>query len=324
MTAPAKYLTARFQGYFMCRIAVDPDPTNEPRGRSGYTMALPSEDALDQVIRLQPDAYVDKNLRAPAQRIGIGIGVDVTSVTFDGKPWAGSPHLLGAHVRLLGRGDVFTGPVFVSRNNVIGSDDTMAFVISPFELAVDKAVDGGPDLSLRAVDYVNPARPEQQLWEIADPAIYARRLPVSFDGSSLEAMQAISVFDGYAYFRGRRAFLQEEIARLAAVKPRTDEVELAIQEATSRLYQLEFWGDRMINKLGFRLAWEFDVNGPQTVEGDLGGEAATDQPWHVRFWFGSWDGDLMVGYMRGDLSIPFEPRRARRASFVRARPTPRR
>lgn len=308
MTAPAKLLTARFQGYFMCRIAVDPDPTNEPRGRSGYTMALPSEDPLDQVIRLQPDDYVRKNLRAPADKIGISVGVDVTSVTFDGKPWTGSPNLLGAHVRLLGRGDVFSGPVFVSRNNVIGSDDTMAFVIAPFELALDKqTADGGSLLSLRAVDYVNPAKPDQQLWEIADPATYARRLPVSFDGSSLEAMQAISVFDGYAYFRGRRAFLQDEIARLQAERAEGRDVEQAIQEATSRLYQLEFWGDRVINKLGFRLAWEFDVNGPQSVEGDLGGEAAVDQPWHVRFWFGGWDGDLMVGYMRGDLSIPFEP-----------------
>jgi hypothetical protein len=187
----------------------------------------------------------------------------------------------------------------------------MAFVISPFELALDtKGADGGSLLSLRAVDHVNPAKPEQQLWEIADPAIYGRRLPVAFDGNSLEAMQAISVFDGYAYFRGRRSFLQDEIARLEGLKAQGQDVEQAIQEATSRLYQLEFWGDRMINKLGFRLEWAFDVNGPQTVEGDLGGEAATDQPWHVRFWFGSWDGDLMTGYMRGALSIPFEPRRA--------------
>jgi hypothetical protein len=77
----------------------------------------------------------------------------------------------------------------------------------------------------------------------------------------------------------------------------------------------------MINKLGFLLQWEFDVNGRQTVEGDLGGRAATDQPWHVRFWFGGWDGDLLLGYMRGDLSIPFEPARgsAGRPRTTRAR-----
>ncbi|MDQ4124556.1 MAG: hypothetical protein M3134_03005 [Actinomycetota bacterium] len=302
MTAPAKYLTAHFQGYFMCRIAVDPDPTNDPRGRSGYTMALATEDPLDQVIRLQPDEHVRANTRTPAEQIGLHVGVDVTDVTFDGKPWAGSPNLLGAHVSLEGSRDVFTGPVFVSRNNVIGSDDTMMFVIDPFELVLR----GSDGLEIRAVDHVNPARPDQELWEIADPAIYSRRLPTAFDGNSLEVQQAISVFDGYAHFRGRREFLHEQIDALRAEGG--DEV--AIQEAKSRLYQLEFWGDRMINKLGFRLEWEFDVNGPQTVSGDLGGEAATDQPWHVRFWFGGWDGDLLTGYMRGELSIPFEPARS--------------
>lgn len=308
MTAPAKYLTARFQGHFMCRIAVDPDPTNDPRGRSGYTMALASEDPLDQVIRLQPDEYVLKNLRKPADTIGLQVGVDVVSVTFDGKPWAGSPNLLGAHVRLLGKEDVFEGPTFASRNNIVGSDDTMAFVINPFELALDKEGPGGQSLlKLRASDYVNPANPAQELWEIADPSIYGRRLPTSFNGASAEAMQAVSVFDGYAYFRGRRTFLQEEIDRLHAGAGSDEDTELAIEEAKSRLYQLEFWGDRMINKLGFQLEWEFDVNGPQSVEGDLGGRAATDQPWHLRFWFGGWDGDLLIGYMRGDLSIPFEP-----------------
>ena len=70
-----KYLTG-FEGYFMCRLATDPDPNNEPRGRSGYTMALTTEDPLDQVIRLQPDDYVRRNLRRPAE-IGRDVGVTV-------------------------------------------------------------------------------------------------------------------------------------------------------------------------------------------------------------------------------------------------------
>ncbi len=300
MTAPAKLLTAQFQGYFMCRIAVDPDPSNETRGRSGYTMALPSEAPLDQVIRLQPDAYVRANTREPAHDIGLNVGVDVTGVTFDGHSWSGAPRLLGAHVTLEGTREAPSGPVFVSRNNVIGSDDTMQFVIDPFVLAIRK-----PGLEIRASDYVNPAKPVKSLWQIDDPKLYARRMPVAFEPNSLEVAQAISVFDGYAYFRGRRSFLQEKIDRLHAEGG--PGAELAVEEAKSRLYQLEFWGDRIINKLGFRLEWEFDVNGPQTVEGDLGGTADTDQPWHVRFWFGGWDGDLLTGYMRGELSIPFEP-----------------
>ena len=63
----AKLLELQFEGFFMCRIATDPDPTNEQLGVSGYTMALVKEDPLDQVIRLQADdEFVQKNLRAPA------------------------------------------------------------------------------------------------------------------------------------------------------------------------------------------------------------------------------------------------------------------
>ena len=49
-------LDINFEGYFMCRLATDPDPTNEERGMSGYTMAFANEDPLDQVIRLQATA----------------------------------------------------------------------------------------------------------------------------------------------------------------------------------------------------------------------------------------------------------------------------
>ncbi|HEX6041581.1 hypothetical protein, partial [Longimicrobium sp.] len=51
----AQLLELEFGGYFMARLATDPDPTGEERGISGYTMALVSEPPLDQTIRLQLD-----------------------------------------------------------------------------------------------------------------------------------------------------------------------------------------------------------------------------------------------------------------------------
>jgi hypothetical protein len=52
-------------------------------------------------------------------------------------------------------------------------------------------------------------------------------------------------------------------------------------------------------------------NGPQRVEGEklLGGQVDTRHPWPVSFWFGGWDGDLLIGFMKGTLSIPFRPDR---------------
>ena len=43
-----------FEGYFMCRLTTDPDPTDEKRGVSGYTLALATEDDLDNWIQLNP------------------------------------------------------------------------------------------------------------------------------------------------------------------------------------------------------------------------------------------------------------------------------
>jgi hypothetical protein len=314
----AKLLEIKYQGFFFCRLATDPDPTNEQQGVSGYTMALVGEDPLDQVIRTQIDEdFAEKNLREPAKRMNIRVGVDVTDVLFDGKTWPPArAALAGAKLYLEGENPPFPGPIFDSRNNIVGSDDNLAFVVNPFQLAIRNE-----RVSIQAIDHLNPARPEQPIWQIEDPALYSRRLPVAFTASSTAAMAAIRVFDGYAYFRDRRRFLAQRIAKLEAKLARgtgaaadvagRDAVEQQIQALRSRIFQLEFWGDRVITKLAFQLTYAFNVNGPQQVTGQehLGGEVAAEQPWPVTFWFGGWDGDLLIGYMQGSLSMPFRPHR---------------
>ena len=314
MTSITKLLEIQFQGYFMCRIATDPDPTNEQRGVSCYTLALLQEDPLDQVIRTQIDdpAFLARNLREPAQRMGIRIGVDVNEVLFDGKPFPGATRdaLLGAKVYLEGENPPFPGPIFDSRNNIVGSDDNMAFVVNPFQMAIRK----NGQLALEAIDYLNPADPDQKIWEIEDPTTYARRLP-TFNGSSVTAQAAIRVFDGFTYFRDRVKYLRQRIDDLQKEKAgksgdEAARLEARIQGLETRIYQLDFWGGRFETKLAFQDTYSFNVNGPQSVDdpqGLLGGKIDNTQPWPVTFWFGSWDGDLLVGYMQGSLSLPFRP-----------------
>ena len=66
-------LQVHFEGYFLCRLTTDPDPTDEPRGVSGYTMALVHEAPLDQVIRTQIEdkKFLKENLREPAPKFRI-------------------------------------------------------------------------------------------------------------------------------------------------------------------------------------------------------------------------------------------------------------
>lgn len=286
-----------FQGYFTCRIATDPDPTNEDRGMSGYTMALPKEDRLDQVIRLQADAdFLSRNMRKPLDEMPFQIGVQVASAQIAGRDFTPAAPLLGARVYLDGRNEPLTGAVFESRNNTTGSDDTMAFVIDPFMLRID-----GPAATITATDYLDPSNPSRPLWSINDPAQYNRRLTKCVSSDDQEVAQAIGVFDAYGYFRDRRRFLEQQIA--AGGDP------AMIETYRSRLFQIETWGDRIISKINLRCDWMFDINGPQSVtqRQPLGGQFITNQPWRVSFWFGGWDGDLLIGYMRGMLRIPFVP-----------------
>lgn len=309
--ATARLLEIDFEGYFACRIATDPDPSNEARGMSGYTMALPRETKLDQIIRLRiDDAYLARNARPPLLDMKLPLGVKVTGARFDGEPYRPAvAALAGATVDLVGKDPPFAdGPVFESRNNIVGNDDAMAFVIVPFQLVIT-----GPGATLTATDYLDPADPSKQTWQFTDPAAYARRISTCQISGDTEVAEAVNVFDQYGYFRDRRRFLEREIERAVARQSGCDDaararLEADIQGYRSRIFQLERWGDRIINKIQMRVDWKHDINGPQTVTGSLGGAVDATTPWQFGVWFGGWDGDLLIGYARGTLKVPFQPR----------------
>jgi hypothetical protein len=302
----ARLLELHFEGFFMCRVMTNPGPAQERR--SGYTMALVHEDPLDQVIRLQADEkFARKNLRAPAREMGIRIGVGVNNVTYDGKPYEpGIKVLRGASVSLEGSNPPFDGPIFDSRSNIAGSDDNMMFVVNPLDLVIR-----GKGVKIRAVDHLNPADPDQKIWQIEDPSIYDRRLPTVFSSSSPEVKSVLGVFDQRTYYNDRLLYLRQRKAELEARRTSGQDVQTLdtqIQELDSRIDQIEFWGDRFFSKMAFQLIYELRTNGRQTVDDKknaLRGTADTSQPWPITFWFGGWDGDLLVGYMQGTLGIPF-------------------
>lgn len=302
----ARLLELHFEGFFMCRLTTNPG-AEERRRHKGYTMALVREDPLDQVIRLQADnEFARKNLRVPAREMGIRIGVEVKNVTCDGEPYEpGIRVLRGASVSLEGKNPPFDGPIFDSRTNT-GSDETMMFVVNPFELAIR-----GKGVKIRAVDHLNPADPEQKIWQIEDPSIYDRRLPTVFSSSSTEVKSVLGVFDQRTYYNDRLVYLRQRKVELEAQRKTAKDaqaLETQIQELDSRIDEIDLWGDRFFSKMAFQLTYEFQVNGRQTIEDKknaLKGTADTTHPWPITFWFGGWDGDLLVGYMQGNLGIPF-------------------
>jgi hypothetical protein len=181
-------------------------------------------------------------------------------------------------------------------------------VVDPFDLVIR-----GKSVTLRAVDHLNPADPSQKIWQIEDPSTYVRRLPTQFTSSSTQVMSILRVFDQATYFNDRLRYLRKSKELLEAKrKPGKKDVELEtqIQELESRIYQIDFWGSRFYTKMAFQLTYNFRINGPQILQDPgnaLHGRFDTTHPWPITFWFGGWDGDLLVGYMQGTLGIPFLP-----------------
>src|SRR5947209_12212357 len=91
-------LRISFGGWCLIRLATDPDPTDEPRGVSGYTFAFGNEPDLDRIIYLQPPAYSFKRSHGP--EIGVRV-LEAHRITPNRKIAIGA--LRDARVELLDR-----------------------------------------------------------------------------------------------------------------------------------------------------------------------------------------------------------------------------
>jgi hypothetical protein len=116
-------LALEFDGWAQVRLATDPDPSDEPRGVSGWTFAVAGEPDLDRIIRFRPEGSVPRSFGPP-------IGVTTRAVLVDDAavPWHA---LRGAAVDLLG------DPVFEGRNGLATEDQNEP--INPFHLRVAAA-----------------------------------------------------------------------------------------------------------------------------------------------------------------------------------------
>ncbi|HYP27305.1 MAG TPA: hypothetical protein VE262_11355 [Blastocatellia bacterium] len=307
-------LDIAFEGYFMCRLTTDPDPTDEKRGVSGYTLALASETDLDNYILLNPsEEYLKKNLRKPGPRLieqnKLSLGVKVKSATVNGASYAPAQNLVGGMVNLLDRdfrtGDV--GPMFEGRNDIVASDDNVEFPIDPF--IIDIRNPDHPDQHIQRKDVLSRDIP---LWKLP-PDVYQDRLGVPPAAEpSLEVMEAIGVYDFFEYFNDRAKDIEGLLKNVEQEAAETGMDKRALEEMyKTRLYVIEFFGQRIRSRLGMQRIWNFHIEGSKgLVEGIEAGENGRrldlEAPWPVTFWFGGYDGDLMIGYMRGALQVPFE------------------
>ena len=274
-----------FEGWIVVRLATDPDPSDEPRGVSGYTFAFAGEPDLDRVLYLQPPAYWTPRSGSPA------LGVTVHSaVRTDGSECPSD--LVGAAV------DLLDGPVLENRQWTIALPGYEPIV--PFHLQVSC-----PALTIRRDIPLDPNHPDLPVWEVAPQVIAVQ----AADGMQYEPQtigNATGIWDSLQVVTERLAMLQTERAKepdpvkQTALDGRIAELKIAVTTPTDRRVGARYFVERFAFPM---------VGPPATITGDekaaVNGQLDPANGWSIAFWIGAWDPDLLCAYMQGALEIPF-------------------
>jgi hypothetical protein len=193
-----------FEGWFQCRLARDPDPSDEKRGVSGAAFATVYEPDLDRIIRLN-DAVAPRSDFLPSGHGVPRVGVSVRSVYSSGRRSDTHP-LVGARV------DLLEGPVFQALNGVFYSPGNEP--IDPFHIAISRE-----GFLLSRKDLWNPDQPDLSMYDLPlNSPLLGRRLPVSQEMKSLDVREATGIFDADAYMKKRVEDLQAAIQKKKIAK----------------------------------------------------------------------------------------------------------
>jgi hypothetical protein len=270
-------LVLEFEGWCSLRLPTDPDPSDEPRGISGYTFAFAGEPDLDRILNLQPRAGMQYRSHGPK----LGVTVRRAART-DGES---VPALKGAHVDLLGQ------PIIENRNWTLTLPGFEPIV--PFHLRVD-----GKDAALERVAPLNPADPSQPLWQVSQTLLEAQGAQ-GMEYEPATVGDATGEWDPLGAVTARLAELRHDLEHTRDATART-----ALE---GRISELEFAvanpGDRRVLVRNFVERFGFDMTGDASVTGVDGLD--TTQPWRVDFWLGGWDPDVLCLYMKGALNVPY-------------------
>jgi hypothetical protein len=187
-----------------------------------------------------------------------------------------------AHARV----DLVRRPVFEGRNGLVADDGYEP--IEPFVLRIET----DDALALEREDLPStpwdPARP--------DPAALAHRFGLGLDGSAAaEIGKAVGIADPDSWKDERRKLL-ERARREAEPGP----ARLGLDLRLAMLQPIALVRVRYRFLIGHH-GGQCTVDDPQ---GSLAPPIDTAVPWPVDLWFGAWDGDGLVAYVKGELIIP--------------------
>lgn len=265
-----------FTGFVQVRLATNPDPTDEPRGVSGYTFALPGEPDLDRIVRTSNP--VAPRTHAPP------IGLTVKRVTVDGIPVATHP-LIGARVDLLG------APKFESVNEVVMEQGTEA--LEPFDVQL---VQGDFRLQRRA--FLDPSQPGLTVYTAPRAVLMTRAAAYAFGTEMM--VEALGTNDATAFRAAKLALVKADL------EVATDPVVRAGLERRISELSITDPQDRRTGSMQFIEKRHFELNGPTTLVDPAGWLTTLDTTgtFACDVAMGAWDADALSFYTTGTLSLP--------------------
>jgi len=280
-------LVISFAGWALLRLPTDPDPSDEPRGVSGYTFAFAGEPDLDRILYLQPPTNFTPRSQSPS------LGVRVTSaVRTDGEQ---VPALASAAVNLLEE------PKLENRNWNLTLPGFEPIV--PFHLQI-----AGNGVTIERYAPLNPDDPNQRLWQTPVEQLAAQGARgMEYEPATIG--EATGIWDSLKVVTARLAALERELGQLkrhggeetaiVALEGRIAELEFAIANPTDRRVVARYF----VERFGFRMTGQASVaiDGPNP----LGGTLDTTNTWPVNFWLGAWDPDLLCLFVKGALEVPY-------------------
>ena len=258
-------LSIKFNGWFQCRLAVDPDPADEPRGISGYMKALPGEPDFDRIIRLQPAGTFPRLYTEP-------IGVKVKAV-YNDQGEMKDHALIGAAVTLM------DDPIYKGANEIIAEGGYEPIV--PFRIRIytksfllDRGCTDSPEFSF-------PYTGLRSSGSVFNPGRIA---------------ESTSIYNIHEH-------LQVRISNLGELQSRSnDPVEqLVIQKRINFLKTgTASFFFKMMLPYQIALGGKTTFHDPYNI---MNGMADIEKEWNADFWMGAWDPDAASGFMEGYLNI---------------------
>jgi len=292
-------LIIQFGGWILMRIPTDPDPTDEPRGISGYTFAFGNEPDLNREIFFQETSTI----KARSHTYKIGVHVLSAERIVDGAPQPTSlPDLIGAPIYLL------NGPKLENRNWTLTPAGFEPIV--PFDFLIK-----GNDFSLFRSAPLLPDDPNKPVWLIDEATLQAfGAVGVLYEPATIG--NATGIWDSMQVTVDRLKALEnvsEELKKKKRLTP-DEQVEQVILEARINQlnYAIERPKDRRVMARYYVERFYFPMLGKADVKGDqqkiLKGKILDDakNPWKIGFWIGAWDPDALSAYVLGALEIPYQ------------------